>query len=74
MHNRGFRLSRLLAEIGGGQPVRQVVGWLYDDRFAPDRPKAACQYLAKASDSRTDHGGILWVLLNSSEFALNTNN
>ncbi len=66
----------LLAEISrAGNQQARVIERLYlmtvARRPTEAETKRLTEYLAKAPDARSGYGDILWVLLNSSEFALN---
>ena len=58
-----------------GNQQEKVIERLYlmtvSRRPSPVEVKRLSEYLAKAPDAKTGYGDILWVLLNSSEFALN---
>jgi hypothetical protein len=66
----------LLAALAkaGDQPAK-VIDKLYlmtvNRKPTDAETKRLTQYIAKAGDSRSAYGDILWALLNSSEFALN---
>lgn len=66
----------LLGEIfrAGNQPakaIERIYLMTVSRRPTEAETKRLTEYLAKAPDSRAGYGDILWVLLNSSEFALN---
>jgi Protein of unknown function (DUF1549)/Protein of unknown function (DUF1553) len=66
----------LLNEISkaGNQPnkvIERIYLMTVSRRPTEAETKRLTEYVAKASDAKTGYGDILWVLLNSSEFALN---
>ena len=66
----------LLAEISkAGNQQAKVIERMYlmtvSRRPTEAETKRLTEYIAKAPDAKTGYGDILWVLLNSSEFALN---
>ncbi|HVK07652.1 MAG TPA: DUF1549 and DUF1553 domain-containing protein [Gemmataceae bacterium] len=72
------RMSAVAAKVGDvskTSPPPQVIEKLYLTAFArrptADETKRMTDFVAKAADPRSGYGDVLWVLLNSSEFALN---
>ena len=63
------------AEVTKGSPPEKAIEKLYltalSRRPTGDETKKMTEFLGKNQDTRAAYGDVLWVLLNSSEFALN---
>ena len=73
MLNRGAPVVKRLAlsQVSRAQAIDALYLTVLSRRPTPEETRLMLGYLSRRKDAREGYTGVLWILLNSSEFALN---